>query len=162
MSVAVQSIAAQQQHYREVRARLWRAPAVIQAPEPPPVVEVVRPKLPSTIVYVRQFNQHVIAYRQWQLAQEKDSAYVPSEPRMLVEEIIRGVLTEFPDVSIGEVKGTRRQRHIVRPRQLAIYAVYLKRPDLSLPHIGRLFGGRDHTTILHAVRKMKAEFGCER
>jgi chromosomal replication initiator protein len=51
----------------------------------------------------------------------------------------------------ADILGQYRQREIVRPRQIAIYIV--KRLwKASLPEIGRRFGGRDHTTILHAIR----------
>ena len=48
----------------------------------------------------------------------------------------------------------RRTASIVRPRQIAMWLVH-KHTALSLPQIGRKFGGRDHTTVLHAVRKIE-------
>jgi hypothetical protein len=158
---------AQQRHvYSEVRKRLWNAPAVrvteklepmvrmITAPKP-----VIKPK--PALVWVRQFNAHVIAYRRWQLAQETGTEYVEQVDRPRVEEIILSVLADFPDVTLSEIKGPRRDKRIRRPRQLAMYEVYRQRPDLSFPAMGRIFS-RDHTTILHSVRKMSAEFGPAR
>lgn len=78
-----------------------------------------------------------------------------SDGKKPVAEIIAAVLENFPDVTWEEVKGIRRQRNLVTPRQLCMYEVARQRPDLSLPRIGRIFGGRDHTTVLHAVRKLK-------
>jgi len=48
---------------------------------------------------------------------------------------------------------TRRDQ--VRPRQIAMYAIRQLCLHMSLPHIGRLLGGRDHTTILHGVKKIE-------
>lgn len=78
-----------------------------------------------------------------------------SAGRRPVAEIVADVLQNFPDVTWEEIKGIRRQRNLVIPRQLCMYEVARQRPDLSLPRIGEIFGGRDHTTILHAVRKMR-------
>jgi len=77
-------------------------------------------------------------------------------PRRPAKEIIKEVLANFPGVSWEDLKGARRTRDIVYPRQLAMYELYVQRKDLSFPAIGRLFGGRDHTTVLHAVNKIKA------
>lgn len=73
-----------------------------------------------------------------------------------VAEIVAEVLVNFPGVSWKEVQGIRRQRNLVIPRRLCMYQVAEQRPDLSLPRIGKIFG-RDHTTILHAVRKLRQE-----
>lgn len=50
-----------------------------------------------------------------------------------------------------------KRRELVRPRQLAMYLVRAME-GLSLPQIGRLFGGRDHATVLHACRKVWRDF----
>ncbi len=47
------------------------------------------------------------------------------------------------------------RRSFARPRQIAMYAIRQLCPHMSLPHIGRLFGGRDHTTVLHGVKKIE-------
>lgn len=49
--------------------------------------------------------------------------------------------------------GTRRDQ--ARPRQIAMYAIRQLCPHMSLPHIGRLLGGRDHSTVLHGVKKIE-------
>ena len=48
----------------------------------------------------------------------------------------------------------RRSRIVARPRQVAMYLSKVHTPK-SLPEIGRLFGGRDHTTVMHAVKKVE-------
>lgn len=75
------------------------------------------------------------------------------DQRRSVEAIVRDVLRDFPGVTWEDVKGIRRTRHLVDPRHACMRAVYDERKDLSLPALGRIFGGRDHTTILNAVRK---------
>jgi hypothetical protein len=58
-------------------------------------------------------------------------------------------------VSRADILGTDRRARIVEARHLAMYAVHDVIRTLSLPVVGRLFGGRDHTTVLHAVRKIE-------
>ena len=57
-------------------------------------------------------------------------------------------------MSKTELLSNRRTRTIVKPRQVAMYLSKVMTPR-SLPEIGRRFGGRDHTTVLHAVRKIE-------
>jgi len=160
---------AQRQHreYSVIRERLWKPRPIAEQPKPvvryitPPKPKVIERK-PPALVWVRQYNAHVISYRRWKLAEELGCEYVEQDDKPKVEEIILAVLADFPGVTIDEVKGPRRSKRIVRPRQIAMYEVYRQRPDLSYPTIGRMFGGRDHTTCLHAVRKMTAEFGPPR
>lgn len=70
--------------------------------------------------------------------------------------IIRAIARSH-GVTWKEITSGCRIRHIVAARQTAMYEVRTRRPDLSLPQIGRLFGGRDHTTVLHAIRKIEAQ-----
>ena len=78
----------------------------------------------------------------------------PQEPkRIKIEEIQRIVARQY-NVSRGDLLSSRRTANVVRPRQVAMYLA--KTLTLrSLPEIGRRFGGRDHTTVLHAVRKIE-------
>ena len=71
-----------------------------------------------------------------------------------VAEIVGEVLAGFPGVTWDDVRGIRRTKPLLKPRRECMYEVATQRPDLSLPAIGRIFGGRDHTTILHSVRKV--------
>ncbi len=76
------------------------------------------------------------------------------EPRRVrIEDIQRAVSRHF-NVSKADLLSARRTRTIVRPRQIAMYLAKLLTPR-SLPEIGRRFGDRDHTTVLHAVRKVE-------
>ncbi|MCC6887916.1 MAG: chromosomal replication initiator protein DnaA [Hyphomicrobiales bacterium] len=78
----------------------------------------------------------------------------PLEPkRIKIEEIQRVVARQY-NVSRADLLSSRRTANVVRPRQVAMYLA--KQLTLrSLPEIGRRFGGRDHTTVLHAVRKIE-------
>lgn len=78
-----------------------------------------------------------------------------ARPRLSVENIQLAVAALFPPITLSDIKSPRRTANIVLPRQLAMYMVKILTVR-SLPEIGRLFGGRDHTTVLHAVRKMEA------
>lgn len=75
--------------------------------------------------------------------------------RVRVEDIQRIVARHF-NVPRSDLLSNRRTRTIVRPRQVAMYLAKTMTPR-SLPEIGRRFGGRDHTTVLHAVRKIEGE-----
>lgn len=70
-----------------------------------------------------------------------------------VADIVAEVLADYPGVTWKEICGIRRIRTLIEPRHKCMYEVSRQRPDLSMPAIGRIFGGRDHTTIYHAVRK---------
>ncbi len=72
--------------------------------------------------------------------------------KVKIEDIQKLVASHF-NVSRGDILSARRTASVVRPRQIAMYLSNLLTPR-SLPEIGRRFGGRDHTTVLHAVRKI--------
>ena len=74
------------------------------------------------------------------------------ERRVTIEEIQRRV-AEYFSVRLSDLLSARRARAIARPRQVAMY-LSKQLTTRSLPEIGRKFGGRDHTTVIHAVRKI--------
>jgi chromosomal replication initiator protein len=80
------------------------------------------------------------------------------EPRRIkIEDILRIVSRHYA-VSKQDILSQRRHRSVVRPRQIGMYlAKHLT--SRSLPEIGRRFGDRDHTTVLHAIRKIDKEVG---
>jgi chromosomal replication initiator protein len=78
----------------------------------------------------------------------------PQEPKRVKIEDIQRVVARQYNVSRADLLSSRRTANVVRPRQIAMYLA--KTLTLrSLPEIGRRFGGRDHTTVLHAVRKIE-------
>jgi chromosomal replication initiator protein len=79
----------------------------------------------------------------------------PLEPKRVKIEDIQRVVARQYNVSRADLLSSRRTANVVRPRQVAMYLA--KTLTLrSLPEIGRRFGGRDHTTVLHAVRKIES------
>jgi chromosomal replication initiator protein len=75
------------------------------------------------------------------------------EPKRVKIEEIQRIVARHYQVSRADILSSRRTQTVVRPRQIAMYLA--KQLTLrSLPEIGRRFGGRDHTTVLHAVRKI--------
>jgi chromosomal replication initiator protein len=72
--------------------------------------------------------------------------------RVTVEEIQKRVAEHF-NVRVSDMHSARRARSVARPRQVAMY-LSKQLTARSLPEIGRKFGGRDHTTVMHAVRKI--------
>ena len=82
----------------------------------------------------------------------------PAEPkRVRIEDIQRVVARQY-NVSRADLLSSRRTANVVRPRQVAMYLAKILTLR-SLPEIGRRFGGRDHTTVLHAVRKIETLAG---
>ena len=82
----------------------------------------------------------------------------PQEPKRVKIEDIQRVVARQYNVSRSDLLSSRRTANVVRPRQVAMYlskTLTLR----SLPEIGRRFGGRDHTTVLHAVRKIEGLVG---
>jgi chromosomal replication initiator protein len=82
----------------------------------------------------------------------RDLVRTPEPKRVKIEDIQKLVATHF-NVSRADILSSRRTASVVRPRQIAMYLAKVLTPR-SLPEIGRRFGGRDHTTVLHAVRKI--------
>jgi len=75
------------------------------------------------------------------------------ERRVTIDEIQRRVAEHF-NIRLSEMTSERRARAVARPRQIAMYLAK-QMTTRSLPEIGRKFGGRDHTTVMHAVRKIE-------
>ena len=75
-----------------------------------------------------------------------------TERKVTVDEIIRKVAAHY-NLKINDILSARRARAVARPRQIAMYLAK-QLTSKSLPDIGRRFGGRDHTTVIHAVKKV--------
>lgn len=81
-----------------------------------------------------------------------------TERRITIDEIQKTVARHF-GLSTEELLSKRRHRSVVRPRQVAMY-LSKTHTTRSLPEIGRRFGNRDHTTVIHAVRKVEELIGA--
>lgn len=76
-----------------------------------------------------------------------------SERKVTIDEILRKVADHY-NLRLSDLLSARRARAVARPRQVAMYLAKML-TSKSLPDIGRRFGGRDHTTVIHAVRKIE-------
>jgi len=84
----------------------------------------------------------------------KDLTIAP--PRLITVDSIQKTVADEFGVSIGDLKNKRRSKNLVTPRQIAIY-LSRELTELSLPEIGEVFGGKDHTTILYSYNKIKKD-----
>jgi len=71
-------------------------------------------------------------------------------------ERIQALVADYYNITLEDMKSKRRDKHIVFPRQVAMFLVREETPS-SLPAIGKAFGGRDHTTALHSIEKIANE-----
>ncbi|MCI5059783.1 MAG: chromosomal replication initiator protein DnaA [Alphaproteobacteria bacterium] len=76
-----------------------------------------------------------------------------NDRRITIDEIQRKVAEHY-NIKLTDMHSARRARQVARPRQVAMYLAK-QLTSRSLPEIGRKFGGRDHTTVMHAVRKIE-------
>jgi len=76
-----------------------------------------------------------------------------SQTKSITIDLIQDVVANYYNLSIQELKSQRRTRNVTYPRQIAMY-LSRKMTDMSLPKIGDEFGGRDHTTVIHAYEKI--------
>lgn len=83
-----------------------------------------------------------------------------NDRRVTIDEIQKKV-AEYYSIRISDIHSPRRARNVARPRQVAMY-LCKQLTSRSLPEIGRKFGGRDHTTVLHAVKKIEELMATEK
>jgi len=105
------------------------------------------------IMAYSRFNQKEISIA---LAREALRDLLSIQNRQISVENIQKTVADYYKIKIGDMYSKKRPASIARPRQIAMYLAK-ELTQKSLPEIGEMFGGRDHTTVLHAVRKMSAE-----
>lgn len=113
----------------------------------------------QAIMAGRPVPRHKSASKRKSTPIKRDYILVASapEPRdASIKQIISSVAASF-GFGYGDVVGDRRTRDLMKARFAAYHAVATARSNYSLAQIGRCFGGRDHTTILVALRKMKRD-----
>ena len=91
-----------------------------------------------------------------QLAREALKDLLSIQNRQIGVENIQKTVADFYKIKVADMYSKKRPASIARPRQIAMY-IAKEMTQKSLPEIGELFGGRDHTTVLHAVRKIGGE-----
>ena len=105
------------------------------------------------ILAYSRFNQKEISIA---LAREALRDLLSIQNRQISVENIQKTVADYYKIKVADMYSKKRPASIARPRQIAMYLAK-ELTQKSLPEIGELFGGRDHTTVLHAVRKISGE-----
>ena len=105
------------------------------------------------ILAYSRFNQREVSI---QLAREALRDLLSIQNRQISVENIQKTVADYYKIKVADMYSKKRPASIARPRQIAMYLAK-ELTQKSLPEIGELFGGRDHTTVLHAVRKIAGE-----
>ncbi len=105
------------------------------------------------ILAYSRFNQKEISIA---LAREALRDLLSIQNRQISVENIQKTVADYYKIKVADMYSKKRPASIARPRQIAMYLAK-ELTQKSLPEIGELFGGRDHTTVLHAVRKINGE-----
>lgn len=105
------------------------------------------------VAYSSLVNQDITE----ELAIEALKDIIPvNKPRLITISHIQQVVADYYQLKVEDLKAKKRTKTVAFPRQIAMYLAR-ELTDASLPNIGREFGGRDHTTVLHAQEKIKKE-----
>jgi len=115
---------------------------------PPPVKPAFRMNIDMVVAYRKAHHQVWIIFSE--ALRHVAETHVPNSRQRLSD--IRDCVAEYYGTTSAEIISTRRQIEIVKPRQIGVYLCFTMTAK-SKPEIGRAFGGRDHTTVLHAIRK---------
>jgi chromosomal replication initiator protein len=146
----------------ELRLGILHAKAEkIGCPVPDKVMEFLAHKITSNVRELEGALNRITAHAQLvgrtislEMTQEVLADMLrASERRITIDEIQKKVAEHY-NVRVADMHSARRARAVARPRQVAMYLAKQLTPR-SLPEIGRKFGGRDHTTVIHAVRKIE-------
>lgn len=105
------------------------------------------------ILAYSRFNQKEISI---QLARDALRDLLSIQNRQISVENIQKTVADYYKIKVADMYSKKRPASIARPRQIAMYLAK-ELTQKSLPEIGEIFGGRDHTTVLHAVRKIGTE-----
>jgi chromosomal replication initiator protein len=136
---------------------------------PPEVLEYIASKIPSNIRELEGALIRVTAFASLNgqgvdlaLAEIVLKDLIPAEggPQITAATIMAAT-AEYFSVSMDDLCGSSRTRLLANARQIAMY-LCRELTDLSLPRIGQLFGGRDHTTVMHAERKIRKQMSERR
>nr|WP_237264502.1 chromosomal replication initiator protein DnaA [Thiomicrorhabdus immobilis] len=98
-----------------------------------------------------QFTQQALTV---EVVKEALKDLLALQQKMVTLENIQKTVADYYKIRVADILSKRRSRNVARPRQIAM-GIAKELTNHSLPEIGDAFGGRDHTTVLHAVRKVK-------
>ena len=90
------------------------------------------------------------------IARQHLSSMLDDQPTTISADDIMATVANFYNVKVSDLKGSRRLKQLVRPRHVAMFLIR-KYTQHSFPEIGRIFGNRDHATVQHAVKKIRAQ-----
>ncbi len=128
---------------------------------PPKVKEFLAHKITSNVRELEGALTRLVAHAQLvggaltlETAQDLLQDLLRAHDRRLTMEEIQKRVAEHFKIRVSDMSSARRSRAVARPRQVAMY-LSKQLTSRSLPEIGRAFGGRDHTTVMHAVRKVE-------
>ena len=146
----------------ELRLGILQAKAEqIKAEMPPKVLEFLAHKITSNVRELEGALNRIAAHAQLigreitlENAQEVLHDLLRANDRRVTIDEIQKRVAEHYNIRLADMHSARRARAVARPRQVAMYLSKQLTPR-SLPEIGRKFGGRDHTTVMHAVRKIE-------
>ena len=127
----------------------------------PDVLDFLARRIISNVRELEGALNRVVAYTQlvgrpvtMEVVREVLSDILRANDRKIGLEDIQKTVAEYYDLRMNELLSARRSRNIARPRQVAMY-LCKQLTQRSLPEIGRKFSNRDHTTVMHAVRKIE-------
>lgn len=133
------------------------------APMPEDVAFFIAKNVRANVRELEGALRKVLAYSRFshkeiniQLAREALKDLLSIQNRQISVENIQKTVADFYKIKVADMYSKKRPASIARPRQIAMYLAK-ELTQKSLPEIGELFGGRDHTTVLHAVRKIGGE-----
>jgi chromosomal replication initiator protein len=144
--------------YNILKAKLAAMP---QASVPDAVIDFLARKIVANVRELEGALNRVIAYGNLvgrpidlDFAREVLADVLRAHSRRLTIDEIQRRVAEHYTLKLNDLLSARRAREVARPRQVAMYLAKMLTPR-SLPEIGRRFGGRDHTTVMHAVRQIE-------
>jgi chromosomal replication initiator protein len=125
------------------------------------MLEFLAQKIDSNIRVLEGALNRVIAYSSFvgrpltiDMAQEVLKDLIRASQRRITIDDIQRKVADYYNLRLSDLLSARRSRQIARPRQVAMYLSKIL-TTRSLPEIGRKFGGRDHTTVIHAVKRIE-------
>ena len=144
-------------------AILMRKSEIEATPMPEDVAFFVAKNVRANVRELEGALRKILAYSRFShkeinigLAREALKDLLSIQNRQVGVENIQKTVADFYKIKVADMYSKKRPASIARPRQIAMYLAK-DMTQKSLPEIGELFGGRDHTTVLHAVRKIAAE-----
>ena len=148
----------------EMRVAILMRKADLEAtPMPEDVAFFVAKNVRANVRELEGALRKILAYSRFShkeisigLAREALKDLLSIQNRQVGVENIQKTVADFYKIKVADMYSKKRPASIARPRQIAMYLAK-DMTQKSLPEIGELFGGRDHTTVLHAVRKIAAE-----